>query len=34
LAADVGKALGADIRVTEELAELGIRLSGGGKPSI
>jgi 3-hydroxyisobutyrate dehydrogenase-like beta-hydroxyacid dehydrogenase len=34
LAADVGKALGADIPVTEELAELGIRLSGGGKPSI
>jgi 2-hydroxy-3-oxopropionate reductase len=34
LAADVGKALGADIPVTEELAELGIRLSGGGKPSV
>jgi 3-hydroxyisobutyrate dehydrogenase-like beta-hydroxyacid dehydrogenase len=34
MAADVGKALGADIPVTEELAELGIRLSGGGKPSI
>jgi 2-hydroxy-3-oxopropionate reductase len=33
LAADVGKALGADIPVTEELAELGIRLSGG-KPSV
>jgi 2-hydroxy-3-oxopropionate reductase len=29
LAADVGKALGADIPVTEELAKLGIRLSGG-----
>ena len=34
LAADVGKALGADIPVTKELAELGIRLSGGGKPSV
>jgi 3-hydroxyisobutyrate dehydrogenase-like beta-hydroxyacid dehydrogenase len=29
LAAEVGKALGADIPVTEELAKLGIRLSGG-----
>jgi 3-hydroxyisobutyrate dehydrogenase-like beta-hydroxyacid dehydrogenase len=34
LAADVGKALGADIPVTEELAKLGIRLSGGSKPSV
>jgi 3-hydroxyisobutyrate dehydrogenase-like beta-hydroxyacid dehydrogenase len=34
LAADVGKALGADIPVTKELAELGIRLSGAGKPSV
>jgi 2-hydroxy-3-oxopropionate reductase len=29
LAAEVGKALGADIPVTEQLAKLGIRLSGG-----
>ena len=34
LAADVGKALGADIPVTKELAELGIRLSGAGKPRV
>ena len=29
LAAEVGKELGADIPVTEELARLGIRLNGG-----
>jgi len=34
LAADLGRALGADIPVTGELAELGIRLSGGGKPTV
>jgi 3-hydroxyisobutyrate dehydrogenase-like beta-hydroxyacid dehydrogenase len=29
LAAEVGKALGVDIPVTEQLAKLGIRLNGG-----
>jgi len=29
LAAEVGKALGADIPVTEQLAKLGIHLNGG-----
>jgi hypothetical protein len=29
LAADVGKTLGVDIPLTEELAKLSIRLSGG-----
>lgn len=29
LAAEVGRALGAEIPITEEMAKLGVRLSGG-----